>query len=197
MGARQASNHLLPVKTLFLAVIVIALIPASVVAWIRLNYTDSQIVSRAQLIITGHIKPDTLTLVDHKTGTSWEHHGVLIVIEVLKGHAAEKEIPIITHYGLEPVVGGEAETKHLIMHRRSFEPDYPKDVVEIFDTGNDSSSIAKHINRKHAHGVSKCRDCGALVPWQECEGHKCKIEKDMGKANDGEEGPEKKRARVN
>ena len=67
----------------------------------------------------------------------------------------------------------------------------------IFDTGNDSSSIAKHINRKHAHGVSKCRDCGALVPWQECEGHKCKIEKDMGKANDGEEGPEKKRARVN
>ena len=142
-------------RTYLLAFLAIILIAATAGAWERPNYTDAEIVSRAQLIVVGRIKPDTLTLVEHKTrpgsGLSWEHHGVLIITEVLKGRMVEKEIPVIIHYGLDPVVGGEVETEHLTIHQRSLQPDYPKDVIEIFDTGStvNLSPIADDIRKDH------------------------------------------------
>lgn len=75
-----------------------------------LPYEDAEIVGRSELIVVGHLLPDSIQYIPHteKDGHvhSWEHHATLIIAEVLKGKMNKKEIPIIIHFGLTPVVGG-------------------------------------------------------------------------------------------
>jgi hypothetical protein len=121
-------------KSVWIFLLVVSLVSQDANAWLRRSFTDAEIVLRAQLIVIGHIKPGSIVKVDHKvppgTGMSWEHHAVLIVTETLKGHAAGKEIPVIIHYGLDPITDGFA----------GLHPDRAKGVIEIYDTGNSAHS---------------------------------------------------------
>ena len=65
-----------------------------------------------------------------------EHHARLSVSEVLKGDLKPAEIPVVIHYGLTPVVGGHAKRDNFMIDNRFGRPDDPKDVIEVFDTGD-------------------------------------------------------------
>jgi len=107
---------------------------------LRVLYEDAIVVERSALIIVGHIKEGSIQYVPHRKekneGTSYEHHATLVITEVLKGKCDEKKIPIIIHYGLTPVVGGYVKTDSFMLNPRGNRKDYPKDIIEIFDTGS-------------------------------------------------------------
>lgn len=113
-------------------------------AWLRPVYEDETVVKTAELIVIGHLEIDSIKYVPHNnpiSGRSWEHHAVLSIAEVLKGDLKEKEIPIIIHYGLDPVVGGYWEYDGSMVNLRGDRQDYPKDIIEIIDTGSSGSSL--------------------------------------------------------
>jgi hypothetical protein len=62
---------------------------------------------------------------------SWEHHATLLVSEVIKGQCSSNSIPIILHYGLEPIVGGYANHDGFMMDIRQGNTNYPTNVVQI------------------------------------------------------------------
>src|SRR5262249_33896926 len=86
----------------------------------------------------------SITRVSHKKnpneGASWEHHATLVVTEVIKGKLAEKEIPLIIHYGLDPMVGGSFIAGGSVSI--SGLPPVEKDQIDLFDTGNSAMSFA-------------------------------------------------------
>src|SRR5947208_2374335 len=75
--------------------------------WERFDYEDWDVVERSQLIVVGRLKPESIERVPHShkpdEGASWEHHALLLVDEVLKGKVVVKEMPVVIHYGLDPV----------------------------------------------------------------------------------------------
>jgi len=87
--------------------------PLPGIAWMRLWYNDSEVVERSPLIVVGHLKRESIQRFYHQAtgvernhdGASWEHHATLVVSKVLKGTLREVEIPIVLHYGLEPILG--------------------------------------------------------------------------------------------
>jgi len=95
-------------------------------AWLRVPHEDAQVVERSELIVVGRLKRDSITRVPHargpNEGRSWEHHADLIVAQVLKGAPQPGRIPIIIHYGLDPVVPGRK--------------DNPKGIIGIVDSGS-------------------------------------------------------------
>lgn len=109
-------------------------------AWLRPHYEDAIVVERSELIVVAHLKEGSIQYVSHKKGpdegASWEHHATLVITNVLKGKCDEKEIPIIIHYGLTPVLGGYVNRDNFMINYRAGRDDYPKDIIEIFDTGN-------------------------------------------------------------
>ena len=109
-------------------------------AWMRPVYEDATVVERSELIVIGHIKEGSIEYVRNKNDkgemTTWEYHVTLIIKEILKGNYNAKEIPIVIHYGLTPVTGGYEERENFIISPRGGRTDYPKDIIEIFDTGN-------------------------------------------------------------
>jgi len=107
-------------------------------ARLRRTYEDAIVVQRSELLVAGHLKEGSIVYVPHgeEPASSWEHHATLIVTEVLKGKHDGKEVPIIIHYGLTPVVGGYAKQANFMVNKRGRRKDYPKDIVEIIDTGN-------------------------------------------------------------
>jgi len=117
--------------------------PAS--AWLRPIYEDAIVVERSELIVIGHLKQGSIKHVPHSKkpneGASWEHHARLVVTEVLKGKTNEKEIPIVIHYGLTPVVGGYVKRESFMINRKGGRTDYPTNIVEVFDTGNSAVSF--------------------------------------------------------
>ncbi|MHC4252624.1 MAG: hypothetical protein ACYS9X_26195 [Planctomycetota bacterium] len=121
-----------------LALAALAQIPVH--AWLRKRLEDAVVVERSQVIVVGRLKRGSIEYVPHKRkpneGASWEHHAILIVSEVLKGTLDEREIPIIIHYGLTPVVGGYVKRDSFTLDCRGSRKDYPKDVIEIVDTGS-------------------------------------------------------------
>jgi hypothetical protein len=123
-----------------LAIVLACFLPTRALAWLRMHYEDAMVVERSEVIAVARLKRDSIKYVPHKRrpneGGSWEHHAVLVVAEVLKGSLKSKEIPIIIHYGLTPVVGGYVKRDGFMMDRRSLRKDYPKDVIEIFDTAS-------------------------------------------------------------
>ena len=108
-------------------------------AWLRPYYEDATVIERSELIVVAHLKGGTIEHVPHKQRPgegAWEHHATLVITDVLKGKFDEKEIPIIIHYGLTPVTGGYVKRTNFMIDRRGGREDYPKDIIEILDTGN-------------------------------------------------------------
>jgi hypothetical protein len=110
-----------------LAIVCLLLSCSSTLAWTRLLREDAVVVKNSELIVVGRLKPGSIQYVAKPEGRDGsEYHATLIVTEVLKGAVVDKEIPIIIHYGLTPIVGkGPA----------------PKDLIEIFDTGSSAVSF--------------------------------------------------------
>jgi hypothetical protein len=109
-------------------------------AGLRQFYWDADVVGRSELIAVGHLKPESIEYVPHTNnpafGRSWEHHATLVISAVVNGHFDTNEIPIIIHYGLDPVVGGHEEHEGFGIDRRGGRTDYPTNRIEIIDTGN-------------------------------------------------------------
>ena len=61
------------------------------------------------------------------------HHATLIVTKVLKGGLTEKKIPVVIHFGLFPIVGGDARPTGTTRNIHEHPEDYPKDNIEIGD----------------------------------------------------------------
>ena len=132
-----------PSKTVLIAVIIFCSI-ASSYAWLRRHYSDAEVVSRAELIVVGRIKPGSIVLVPHETknqGASWEHHADLLIDEVLKGQMSATSMVVSIHYGLDPAIGGYSSNQFGFFDVRRRGTNYPKDVIEIFDTGNSAFSM--------------------------------------------------------
>ena len=131
-------------KGLLLGALLSLCILAAAHAWLRRPYSDAEIVSRAELIVVGKIKVDSIVLVPHQTknrGASWEHHVTLLISDVLKGRVSTNSMIVSIHYGLDPVVGGYSSNQFRYFNVRGLSTNYPKDVVEVFDTGNSAMSF--------------------------------------------------------
>lgn len=84
------------------------IISGRALAWLRPTYEDATVVERTELLVVAHLKPDSIKKVPHERkpgeGASWEYHATLVIADVLKGKCDKREIPVILHYGLTPVV---------------------------------------------------------------------------------------------
>lgn len=127
------------VRTLTVAALTLTLVLSAsraALAWLRPRFEDAVIVNRSELIVVGHLQKESIRKVDHKKGrdegVSWEHHATLVITHVLKGKSEKWEIPVIIHYGLDPIV-------------RADNKDIPENVIQIVDTGNSSHSGASLV----------------------------------------------------
>ncbi len=108
-------------------------------AWLRPSFEDAVVVERSELIVVGRLQRGSIIYFPREgkpaEGRSWEHHATLVVKEVLKGDLKHPEMHIVIHYGLYPVVGGYVNRDGLTINLRGGRKDYPKDIIEILDTG--------------------------------------------------------------
>ena len=113
--------------------------------WMRPVYEDAVVVQRSELIVVGRLQKNSIECVSHPRkpgeGGSYEHRARLTVTEVLKGKCDRKEIPIIIHYGLTPVVGGYAKGDDFTIDLRGKDNKYPTDVIEVLDTGSSATDL--------------------------------------------------------
>jgi hypothetical protein len=127
-------------KFAFSCVCIIVAVTVPTYAWLRYHVEDADLVDRSKLIVVARLRPESIKYVPHQRkkneGRSWEHHATLIVTEVLKGELCKKEIPIVIHYGLDPYIGGRCPKDDGKINIHPHRKDFPKDVVEILDTGN-------------------------------------------------------------
>lgn len=117
----------------WLLICALVLHPSTAAAWLPVGYEDVTVVERSELILVGHLKADTIT---HEGGSVGVHRATLIVTQVLKGQYDRKELPLIIHYGLTPVVGGYLKEPGLMIDVRGGKEDHPKDIIEIYNTGS-------------------------------------------------------------
>ncbi len=118
--------------------VLLVALPSPAPWWLRGHVEDAILVERSELIVLGHLQPGSVEVVAHKGGGSHEHTATLLVSEVIKGKADATEFRVIIHYGLCPVVGGRGCGVNLQGNRR----DYPKDLIEVVDTGGDGGLLA-------------------------------------------------------
>jgi hypothetical protein len=118
----------------------------SAYTWERINQEDAVVVERSELIAVAHIKEGTIEYIPHQNkqneGESWEYHAKLVITEVLKGKCDEKEIPIIIHYGLTPVVGGYVKRDNRWISSRGEKTDYPEGTIKILDTADAGGELS-------------------------------------------------------
>lgn len=130
-------NRLQP---LLISLLVLAALDSPAEAWMRAHFEDGEVAVRSPLIVVGHLRRGTLERIEHPDkgyGHSWEHHATLIVSEVLKGRIEAREIPIVIHYGLDPVLGREPSPWH--------EAASPNE-IPIYDSGNSAISFEPVID---------------------------------------------------
>jgi hypothetical protein len=118
-----------------------------VAAKLRAPFEDAQVVARSELIVVGRLKTDSVKYVAHKAlspgeGRSWEHHATLVVTEVIKGDGKPGDLPVVIHYGIDPVVGGLLQRDGHTVNTRGNRRDYPPGRIELMDTGNSAVSFA-------------------------------------------------------
>ena len=117
-------------------------------AWMRMPYDDAVVVDRSPLIVVGRLDGNSIQYIPHERqlgGLSWEHHATLIVSEVLKGICKEREIPIVIHYGLTPVVGGFVRRDAFEIDLRGGKKAYPAGKIEIYDDGNSTWGLPSPV----------------------------------------------------
>jgi hypothetical protein len=114
-------------------------------ARIRQRFSDAEIVRRAEFIVIARVAPDSIHFVDHPAtslqGRWWEHRAILKITRVIKGDVLEHDLPVIIHYGLDPITGGFMNDSRGFLNARFFKPNYSENVVELFDTGNSVRSF--------------------------------------------------------
>jgi len=124
-----------PSRTALIAIIVLCSI-ASSYAWLRRHISNAEIVSRAELIVVGHLQDGSVVFVPHTSspgdGASWDHHAELLISEVLKGRTTSNSIVVSIHYGLQPEISGWGT----ITDPRVGITNYLKGAVEVVDWGN-------------------------------------------------------------
>jgi hypothetical protein len=115
--------------------------------WPRPFYEDAVVVERSELIVVAHVKKGSIQYVRYEDASDggWLYQVTLVITEVLKGKSEAKEITLILHYGLTPIVGGYEKREDRTIDLRSTRKDYPKDIVEIFDTGSNHACIGSLI----------------------------------------------------
>lgn len=110
-------------------------------AFVRKPYTLAEITQLSELIVVAKVKEGSVTEALREDKVNVEHSLVLVVSEVLKGKCPEKELTILVHLGLTPVIGRYAKWGGGgFVDYRSEMPPAPKDVIEIYDTGNSAVS---------------------------------------------------------
>jgi hypothetical protein len=127
-------------QPLLIGLVALATLAPPAEAWMRARFEDAEVVARSPLIVVGHLRRGTLERVEHPDkgyGHSREHHATLIVSEFLKGRVEKREIPIVIHYGLDPVLGREASPWH--------EAASPNE-IPLFDSGNSAVSFEPVID---------------------------------------------------
>lgn len=153
--------------------LVVVFFASSVQAETRAEYEDAIVSQRSELIVIGTLRHDSIQYQQHNRkagdGASWEHHGVLIITEVLKGRIAQKDLidqenkegidqenkegelgrlPIVLHYGLTPVVGGKVNRPTFGINIRGSDDSYPADRVDIVDTAGNSMEPLENVGAK-------------------------------------------------
>ncbi len=127
--------------------------PVAAHAWIRSRYSDPEVVQRAELIVVAHIKEGSIVYVPHVVkdggGMSWEHHGTLLVAETIKGTPSEQEVPIIFHYGLDPLLADgrrDADPRRppRIPNQAAVDPNSP---IIVYDVGGRDGPVSGDIRQ--------------------------------------------------
>src|ERR1700733_9507814 len=87
-----------------LIVLLFSLFPSR--AWVPVSYYDPELVKRSELIVSAHVLPGSIKFLPYK-GANWGDYSLKLSIdEFYKGQPPAKEITVLVHYGLTPVVGG-------------------------------------------------------------------------------------------
>jgi len=114
-----------------LVLLVLCSVPSSAFAWIRERFEDAEVVARSELIVVAHLEPGSIQYADNAGGL-WEHHATLVITETLKGRAVAARIPVIIHYGLDPLLEGKMSNAHASWNLSG---SFPKGSVQIVDGG--------------------------------------------------------------
>lgn len=129
----------------------------TVSAGLLVTYEDTTVVGRAELVVVGHLKENSVQYVPHPNTPdedkeyvemerrsrpniinpiphpmSWEHQAILVITEIIKGKPSGEEIPIVINYGLETRIGGYENEGGVIRDARDGRKDYPTNLVQIF-----------------------------------------------------------------
>ena len=111
-------------------------------AFSRGRHEDAAVVARSELIVVARMEAGSIRMERHRDelsgASAYVHHATLIVEEVLKGSLDEKRISIIIHYGLFPIVGGDARPAGTMRNIHDRPEEYPKDNIEIGDMSSHS-----------------------------------------------------------
>ncbi len=157
--------------SIFCASIAFLAFAGSASAWLRPRYEDADVMARSELIVVGAIKADTLQYISHtdaQGATSWEHHATLLVREVLKGKCAEKEIPVVIHYGLEPLVGGHSKHDG---HEINLPTTGPAAAITIIDDGSSAVSFEPLVADARDDNIWCLRRGGGVYGWEPGKGN--------------------------
>jgi hypothetical protein len=80
--------------------VVVALTGSNALAFERVPFEDADVVARAELIVVGAVKVDTVALVEDPGRGPHQTRFTLVVREVIKGKLDEKELTVAMMYGL-------------------------------------------------------------------------------------------------
>jgi hypothetical protein len=126
------------------------LIVAAGYAFLRPRYSDAEIVSRAELIVVATVKESPMRYVRDPGGHGLpEHHVELQVSEFLKGTNIDRTIPVCVTWGLTPVTGGYYSNSSLMLDLRGISTNYPKEVIEVVDSGSRLDRFTGDIRTNH------------------------------------------------
>lgn len=126
-------------------------IGAAAYAGIRIPFSDSEAVARAELIVVGRIHEDSIRLM---TEDIPEHHMVLRIDSFLKGTNDQRTIEVCMGQGLIPTVGGYYSNQFLRIDKRwsGLYSGDAKDIIEVVKTPGsrvDLNPITGDIRTNH------------------------------------------------
>jgi hypothetical protein len=116
------------------SILILFALSSRIFGWSEMRYQDSELVSRAECIVIGHVKPGSLKM-------AWwdgnhEVNGILVVSKILKGDGTVHELPFVIGGGLMAV------PKRFVNDQAYDEPRTPyvydfKEPIVLFDANPD------------------------------------------------------------